>query len=320
MKHTPFHILIIALIVFPLVGCNKPVANQLTANLGSGSTQVWFDFPLDGSKMPMGTYDLVSHSADNGGISQVEWSINGSVVASEPVGQAANTIENLSEFHHSWTPAEPGEYVLNVRAQSVSGNWTMPAEAAVTILGEITVTPSPTVTATALTLTPSLTPTETSTPTVTPTTDGQLALVDAAKSGAQFSHGSCSPNSLTFTIRATQPKNVTYMYLFYKLQDKGSGEQTASNGGAAMTKSGADTWTLTVKGSDISDNNRFDESWFLYQFIAQGGTDVVARSKQLSDVTFTACGSAPPAGGITPALPVPPDPITPTPMMINPWT
>jgi hypothetical protein len=244
------------------------------------------------------------------------------VVASEPVGQAVNTIENLSEFHQSWTPAEPGEYVLNVRAQSASGNWTMPAEAAVTILGEMTATSSPTVTETALSLTPSQTPTATSTSTSTPTTDSQLALVDAAKSGAQFSHGSCTPNSLTFSIRATQPKAVTYMYLFFKLQDKGSGEQTASNGGAAMTKSGTDTWTLTVNGNQISDNNRFDESWFVYQFIAQGGTDVVARSKQLSDVTFTACGSAPaqpPAGG-TPALPVPPAPITPTPMMINPWT
>jgi hypothetical protein len=313
MKRKIFQWIFTCLVVVGLAACNKPQVKGNPAPLSAevpsipqSIVRAWFDFPANGMELKLKKYDLISHVTDAAGISQIEWRVNGEMVATEPLANAADTTEKLSEFHYQWEPNQPGDYVIQVRAQSASGGWGMPAEVKIKVLGDVTSTPT-------LTFTP--TPTETTTATVTPTVDSQLALVDAAKSGAQFSTGSCTPNSLTFSIRATQPKAVSYMFLFFKLQDKESGEQTASNGGAPMTKSGADKWTITVRGSDIKDNNRFDESWFVYQFIAQGGNDVIARSKQLSDVTFTACGSAPPA--------VLPEPIiiTPTlrPPIFVPW-
>ena len=307
MNHKISQWIFTCLILAGLAACNKPVAKGNIAPLAAevpsipqSIVRAWFDFPANGMELKLKNYDLISHVTDAAGISQIEWQVNGEVVATEPLASAADTTEKLSEFHYQWEPKQPGDYVIQVRAQSASGGWGMPAEVKIKVLGDVTPTPT-------LTFTP--TPSQTPTATVTPTTDSQLALVDATKSGGQFSTGSCTPNSLTFTIRSTQPKAVSYMYLFYKLQDKGSGEQTASNGGAPMTKSGADRWTITVRGSDIQDNNRFNEAWFVYQFIAQGGNDVVARSKQLSDVTFTACGGAPAEAPqiitITPTIEIP---------------
>ena len=299
MKRNTLYILLIILFIFPLVGCNTISEDTKSAVVVVNMTRVWFDFPLDGSDMPLGTYDLVSHSADNAGIAQVEWSINGSVVSAESVSQAKNTTENLSEFHHAWTPTEPGQYELKVRAQSTSGDWTMPAKADVTILGAMTPTPTETSIPTS-TATESLTPTQTETPTVTPTVDAGLELVDMTRSSEEFYYGTCSPNSISFTIRATNPDKVKYMYLFYRLQDLSTGEKTETNDGLPMNKTGADTWTITLKYSQLGNYSQYDESWFIYQFVSQGPDKTMTRSQSWGDLKYSVCGSGSgPKKGIT---------------------
>ena len=167
----------------------------------------------------------------------------------------------------------------------MDGSWGLPAEVTVIIEGEISPTPEDT---------PTHTPTVeiSRTPTITPTPDDQLALVNPTKSVNQFFYGGCAPDSVTFTIQATQPEKVKYMYLFYKLQDKDTGEMTESNGGTAMTKQGANTWTITLKSNQVQDYKKFDSAWVVYQFISQDANQELTRSKQLRDVMLSVCGSS----------------------------
>lgn len=304
MKQKTFQVVILVLLLAALTGCNLPQNKAGTSDIKGGITQAWFDFPVDGMILSLKPYELVSHVTDPGGVAQVEWSINGSVVATDPIGKAVETVNELSEFHYKWTPSQPGEYLITVRAQAKGGDWGSPAKVKVVVPGELTVTPSPTMTATIVS---SVTPTVTSTitPTITPTVDDKLALVDMTLSTKQFYRPGCTPDSVTFTIRATKPKEVDYIYLFYKLMDTGSSRQTESNGGRAMKKSGADTWTLTVKASEIYDYKLFDNAWFVYQFIAQSDGKAVARSKSMADIRLSICGSAPDKPPeIVPTLPI----------------
>jgi hypothetical protein len=304
MKQKTYLFITIVLWLVSLTGCNLPQINTGAGDVYGKKTQAWFDFPVDGMILALKPYELVSHVTDPGGIAQVEWSVNGSVVATDPIGKAVETVNELSEFHYRWTPEQPGEYLISVRPQSTGGEWGPSAKVRVTIPGEMTATPTMTAT-----ITPSLMPTITATvtPTITPTADDKLALVDMTKSTNQFYHPGCTPDSVTFTIRATKPQDVKYMYLFYKLMDtKGTG-QTEINGGRPMKKTGTDTWTLTVKASEIEGYKRFANAWFVYQFIAQGGSEVVARSQAMGDIQLSVCGSAPaepPGVTLTPGLPV----------------
>ncbi len=309
MKQKTCLFITIVLWLVSLTGCNLPQSNTGAGEVNGGITQAWFDFPVDGMVLALKPYELVSHVTDPGGIAQVEWSVNGAVVATDPIGKAVETVNELSEFHYRWTPAQPGEYLISVRPQSTGGTWGTPAKVRVTIPGELTSTPTPTLTATA-TSTPTVILTVT--PTVTATADDKLALVEMTKSTNQFYSPGCAPDNVTFTIRATRPEEVKYMYLFYKLMDTKGNGQTESNGGRPMKKTGEATWTLTVKASEIEGYTSFENAWFVYQFIAQGGSEVVARSKSMSDIQLSRCGKGPvvPPPGITltPGLPV-----------INPW-
>jgi hypothetical protein len=94
--------------------------------------QAWIDAPLNGSSLPLGPVEVVSHAAAPSGVAQVEFSVNGVSVASEPPG---NTTASLSTQIHTWQPAIPGNYTLGVRAQDHQGTWGVPAQAVITILG-----------------------------------------------------------------------------------------------------------------------------------------------------------------------------------------
>ena len=274
-----------------------PAAAPIAANLSSevqSLVRTWIDFPLTGMELRLKEYTLMAHVADGAGISQIEWTINDEVVATDPLAKASNTTDVLSEFEYKWLPPEPGDYVIKVRSQSAGGNWSGPAEARVKVLGEPTVT---------VTVTPTLTNTPTPTATVPPP-NAALALVDGKRSGDIFNIGTCGTNEMTFSVRATRPEQVAYMFLFYSLQDMGSGEKTPSNGGTPMVKTGKDTWSLTLKYNQVENYTKFSQSWFIYQFISQGPNQELTRAKPVSDLQFVSCGgNSGVKPGILPGIP-----------------
>jgi hypothetical protein len=267
------------IIVLLFTACNVPQVSQAPL-VTAGGPKAWIDAPLDGNRLRLEPYEVVYHGSDSAGVSLIEFSINGETLQTENNGNAAAL---LVTNKYNWEPQQPGNYTLRARTQNSSGSWSEYAIANVTIIGEATDTPTPT-------LSPTATLTPTNTPTVTPTAFGALQLVDPGRSVDAFYHGNCDPNQITFTIRATDPSAVQYMFLFYKLQDISSGEFTQNNDGTSMTKVGADTWSITLKYNQIENYNKFSDAWFIYQFVSQGPDKTITRSVQLNDVQFVACG------------------------------
>ncbi len=118
--------------------------------------QAWIDAPLNGMVLPLAAYDIVAHASDPTGISQIEVSVDGSVVGMIP-GSGV-----LFTGTQAWTPPAPGEYMIRARGMNSGGDWSEYAEAKITVQGEV-VSTLPPVTATltstptsALTATPSI--------------------------------------------------------------------------------------------------------------------------------------------------------------------
>jgi hypothetical protein len=125
-------VLLVIAVTLALGGCdNAPAVAQ-------AGPQAWIDAPLDGSSLPLAPLEVISHAADLAGIAQVELSVNGAVINTMPV---KNTGETLVTVTQEWTPANPGNYTLQVRAQNAPGVWGGYAQAVVTIGGEITPPP-----------------------------------------------------------------------------------------------------------------------------------------------------------------------------------
>jgi len=155
----------------------------------SGGTYVWIDVPLDGLTLPQGqAVNVEGHASNPGGVEKVEMMIN---------GQLVDTLQNLptgdlASFISSFTPPEPGEYVIQVVAYGADGNVSQP-DAARIFVGEptlvITDTPTPPPTST-WTPTPVISVTPTLTPTIPPSPDHPL--VDFHAEPSEIDAGDCS--------------------------------------------------------------------------------------------------------------------------------
>jgi outer membrane lipopolysaccharide assembly protein LptE/RlpB len=140
----------LGLIAVLLSGCDMSQAN-------SGQTQSWIDAPLNNSSLPLAPVKIISHSSDQAGITQVELSVNGSVIRTDSNQDMSQTLVVMSQ---DWVPSAPGTYTLQVRAQNTAGRWSDYAAINVTVQAQPTDTPTPVVSPTLVaTLPPSLTPT-----------------------------------------------------------------------------------------------------------------------------------------------------------------
>ncbi|HZY43837.1 MAG TPA: Ig-like domain-containing protein, partial [Anaerolineae bacterium] len=120
----------LAAILIPMVLVACTGSNpQSTASIG---TLAWIDAPLNGSTLPLGPINIVSHSSDATGITQVELSVNGTVVK---IDQNQDASQHLVVMNQMWTPTASGNYQLFVRAQNSNGGWSNYAQAAITING-----------------------------------------------------------------------------------------------------------------------------------------------------------------------------------------
>jgi hypothetical protein len=391
----PFLLIITLLTSLLLGGCERTNSSGETI---AGPVS-WIDKPHKDASFPLEAIEIIAHSNDPGGVTQVEMNANGNVIASLPVSG------NLALSTFTWTPPEAGNYVLRVRAQNASGAWGEYTEANIQVggptptsvvlpvcdvatptpvcptlpptpigyipppptvcgdtptpvgigpvpakipsftptlasyvdtptstlapMGEILpffpcISPTPTLAGLSGSPTPTLvgptpvpvsacesTPTPVCiTPTPTPVSSGQISFSHQA-STSQFFHGGCNPGQVSISVVVSDPAAVRSVVLFTRLEDKGSGEQTAWDSGSSMSRAGTGRYQITLSSESILNYNTYNDAWLVYQFVATNtNEEAIAHSPRIYDVALSTCGSAP-APQIITVTPVPPDGITP---------
>lgn len=123
-------ILVLISVLFAIIGAAcSPGGSQ---NVVKPGPQSWIDAPLPGSNLPLAQFQVVSHSTDPAHIAQVELSVNGGVVRTDPNSDPSALLVTTKQ---QWMPPGPGNYTLAVRAQNTAGSWGDYAQAVVTIGG-----------------------------------------------------------------------------------------------------------------------------------------------------------------------------------------
>lgn len=135
----------------------------------SAGSQAWIDAPLPGSSLPLAAVEIVAHAANPASVASFEISLNGQPLAKTTPDQASID-QTLMYMRHSWRPAAPGTYLIEVKALDRNNKPGPPAQVMVVIGTKDTSTatvraasiPTPTATGT-------LAQGVENTPTVTPT-------------------------------------------------------------------------------------------------------------------------------------------------------
>jgi len=144
--------LLISILAILLTGCQSQATETPVPVAQASTLQAWIDAPLDGSQLPLASYQVVYHGAAAAGIAEMELKIDGQLANVQP----GNNGETFLKGNFEWQPTSPGEHVLEVRTRSLEDEWSPAAVAHVIILVD---TPTPT-----LTTTPTQTPIPTATP------------------------------------------------------------------------------------------------------------------------------------------------------------
>jgi hypothetical protein len=281
-----------------LVGCNSKQAVRQTINIpGFDTTQAWIDAPLPEMHIPLAPYEFVAHGTDQGGVSQLEWILDG---ASLGIVDAKNSADKLATFMYLWTPPHSGTYTLQVRAKSNANKWSELDEA-VFFVGDITPTvtlipsdtPTPVISDTptlVISDTPTLTATKTPTGTKTPTPIPSEITYIPGLSTNQFYFGSCQPNQVDVTAQLSNMIGVNHVELFVRLLDNNSSDSTSWDSYGVMSDTGNGLYRIALKSSNITGANRFSSSVVLYQFIAVGAKGkVISRSPSYNDLSLNTC-------------------------------
>lgn len=128
--------------------------------------QVWIDFPGDGAVIPaVIPVNVISHASARDGVAEVMLSVNGAPYLREVPENAGETFVRAQQL---WEPLEEGDYVLEVRAYTTTGE--MSAATSINVrVGSPLVVVDERVPLDIASEVPSLTPTLVSTNTPTPT-------------------------------------------------------------------------------------------------------------------------------------------------------
>ncbi|MCJ7512224.1 MAG: hypothetical protein MUO23_04570 [Anaerolineales bacterium] len=276
-----------------LSGCNFTSASDASPQAApQGELLAWVDAPLDGSRLPVRIpYPVVCHGADPGGVSAVEFRVNGSAEGEYP---AADGTPLLLTASFNWLPVAPGRAVLECRARNASGIWSEPAEAVVIIEdGTPTFTPSP-----VLTLTATVTPTPTATVTLTPTPIPQTGFAGPPIfSPTQLNLPyDCPSSELAAEIKVAPGQAPRAVVLFYRITDKDFAERSEW-ASLVMNPVGADTYRVSF--NPVRDGGFMTwlsshwsttwEGWLSTQFVIQGADGTYTRSDVYSQVGIGGC-------------------------------
>jgi hypothetical protein len=143
------------------------------------------------------------------------------------------------------------------------------------------------------------------TPTPIPAAAKGITFIHAVSS-AQMFYGGCNPGQVTIDVTVSDPSAVDDVYLFTRLEDQESGQQTPWDDGHSMNPQGNGLYRIILNGDGIPNYNTYDTAWLVYQFVSTDSAQAInGRSPRIYDLALGTCGSAPaaPAQGITPVRP-----------------
>lgn len=265
---------IVLILCLLLVGCNLP------QNLNA--PQAWIDAPLDGSTLPLASYDIVFHAYAQGDPGAVKLTINGQPVSLDSI----SLDQPLVAIHYLWNPQQPGSYTISALTQDRKGVWSSPHSHTVMIGSS---SPTPTLTST-LTPTYTLTSTPTATPTAATPTSAGLTFINTTQP-SQVRRGSCLPNQLTFEVATNQANEVQGIVVFTQLQDANSSQASGWDQGTALSPQGNGVFRRSINTSLINGSGQFKTAQLSYQFVATAVDGrILGRSQVYSDVTIAQCG------------------------------
>lgn len=268
-----------------LSACSLPVQSEPSA------PRAWIDAPLPGTVIrPPNPCQIVAHGASLNGIAVFELSVNGAVTASIPSPDKQGTLVRLTQ---NCGLSAPGRYRLQLRALDKTGNWSNVAETNLTIVADETPTAAPPTNEAAvptLTITPTLTPvpTPTSTPTTQPT--GSVSIEQISTNLVYLGGASCGPLNVTITARATAPKGIKVVVLFYRFQ---AGSASSEFQSVAMSPIGGELYQYNLNPTTLlSGSIPFDQAALQYQIVVQqNDDDTFLRTQIMTDIAVKACGN-----------------------------
>jgi hypothetical protein len=267
-----FNQVLLLILLLTLPACNLP---GKTAPMGNA--QAWIDAPLDGMVLPLAPYTIVFHSTDPLGVTRMEVSVNGQVLASLPNPDLAQGLVHLEQV---WQPEKAGRFVIRVRAQNLTGTWTEQDIVSV-VIEDVTRTPTPTPTQTA-----TLTVTTTVTPTSTPTKPPAAVFSNLQLSTNVFYRLDNPLRSVTFTIQVNDPAGIKLVEIYFRLKNPDT-NATTDWGNEDMVPTGGGVYTYKLDKMNpallpFPSGTRI----LVYQFIVTHPDLSLTRSQVYSDVTY----------------------------------
>ena len=97
--------------------------------------------------------------------------------------------------------------------------------------------------------------------------------------------------SIQFVVQVVKARRLKFVTLWWHLQDKYSGRQTAWQGGAIMNDNDQGTYFYTLEVDQIADYRYYEDAWLVFQFAASTVTrKVLGRSVvDRTSVSLTHC-------------------------------
>jgi len=274
--------LIIGMLILALgvSSCSMPTSDQAADESNSSAVRAWFDAPLPNSVfyLPNPICQIVAHGASPNGIASFELSVNGAVAGNIPSPDTGGSLVTLTR---DCGLSQPGEYALQIRAQDNTGAWSAFAETSLIIaLPEET---SPPVTEPPATEPPA----STETPTTQPT--GNVSIERISTNLVSLGSAACGPMDVTIAARATAPKGIKVVVLFYRFEPGSpSGFESAS-----MNPLGGDLYQGSINPTSLfAGSTPFNQATLQYQVVVQQNDgDTSIRTPLMADIVVQSCGN-----------------------------
>lgn len=265
-----------------LSACGPAISGQESQVNGVRS---WFDAPQPNTVyVPPNPCQIVAHGASPAGINSFEITINGESVTI-PSPDSQSTLVTLTRDCGLY---EPGKYLLLMRVQDNAGIWSGYAETSLVISRPepATATPQPIEPSSPE---PSVTEPVAPTPTSTPEPKASISFEQVSTNLVYIGRSSCGPTDVTISARASAPKEIKVVVLFYRFQ---TGSATTAFESLAMNPIGGDLYRVVLNPSSLLGGAiPFDQATLQYQaVIQQVDGDTSVRTALMTDILVNACG------------------------------
>jgi hypothetical protein len=264
---------VIVVLAFLLSACGPASADP---GAGSAGVRAWFDAPLPETVFyPPNPCQIVGHGASPAGIAAFELEINGTAITLP----SPDTKGSLATLTRDCGLTLPGRYQLRMRAQDNGGSWSGYAETSL-IIQEGT-TPSPQA--------PGPAPLVIASP--TSAVPGAVSIESVETWVVYAGDASCGPNDVVITARATAPKGIQVVVLFFRYEP-GSPSEFDS---VAMNPIGGDLFRAVLTPNSTLGGPA--DAILQYQAVVQqpdGDTSI--RTPVLADVEVRSCGTVDDSG------------------------